>query len=106
MNLPQHDPSDELLALRLRQGDRTAFTLLYDRYARLVYTLALHTLGSTDAEEIVQDIFLKLWNKADQFDAERGSFGGWFIALSPHRVICKRRDRRHRKQPDAAEHIP
>src|SRR5258708_2282889 len=105
MNLPQHDPSDELLALRLRQGDRTAFTLLYDRYARLVYALDLHALGNTDAEEIVQDIVLKLWNKADQFDAERGSFGGWFMTLARHRVIDKLRDRTHQEQAVAAEHI-
>jgi RNA polymerase sigma-70 factor, ECF subfamily len=105
MTLPPTDPSDELLALRVRQRDRIAFTMIYDRYAPLVYSLAVHMLGSTDAEEIVQDIFLKLWNKADQFDLERGSFGGWFMTLARHRVLDKLRERSHQERTVAAEEI-
>src|SRR5262249_42725139 len=93
MNGVPDEPSDELLVLRIGQQDRAAFTLIYERYARLVYALAVHMLGSAEAEEIVQDIFLRLWNKADQFDAQRGSFGGWFMTVARHRILNRLRER-------------
>ncbi len=86
-----HDPGDEELARRVGQHDKVAFTELYDRYARSVYALAVHVLGSTEAEEAVQEIFLRFWNKADQFDAARGSFGAWFMTTARHRILDKLR---------------
>ena len=86
-----HDPDDEELARRVSIHDRAAFTELYDRYSRSVYALAVHMLGSTEAEEAVQEIFLRLWNKADQFDPARGSFGAWFMSSARHRILDKLR---------------
>src|SRR6266851_9104498 len=78
---------DELLVARVRERDIAAFTQHYDRYGRTVYTLAVRMLGSSDAEEIVQDVFLQLWNKADQFDPTRGSFLSWFMTIARHRTL-------------------
>lgn len=100
----QLDPSDEALVERVRQQDVTAFSLLYDRYARPVYVLAAGSLGQAEAEEIVQEVFLRLWHKADQFRAERGLFGAWFMTIARHHVWDVLR-RLHREPSLAAEVI-
>jgi RNA polymerase sigma-70 factor (ECF subfamily) len=97
------NPSDELLAARVVLRDVEAFTELYDRYARPVYAMTAHMLGSTDAEEIVQDVFLRLWNNVDQFDARRGSFKSWFMTIARHRVLDELRSRSQQQRFIAAE---
>jgi RNA polymerase sigma-70 factor, ECF subfamily len=87
-----HD-TDEALAARLCRRDAAALALLYDRYAAPVYALARHTLGPADAEEVVQEVFLSLWNRAGQYDPRRGAFGAWFMALARHRVLDELRRR-------------
>lgn len=74
--------SDEILVDQVKQQDVAAFTLLYDRYAPTVYALAAHLLSPTDAEEVVQEIFLRLWQKAHQFDAQTGLFKSWFMTIA------------------------
>jgi len=54
----QLEPSDEALVERVRRKDVTAFSLLYDRYARPIYILAVTALDQAEAEEIVQEVFL------------------------------------------------
>ena len=98
------DPSDEALVERVRRQDVTAFGLLYDRYARLVYVLAVTALDRAEAEEIVQEVFLRLWRKADQFQPERGPFGAWFMTIARHRVWDVLR-RLHREPSLSAEVI-
>src|SRR5215207_7501878 len=55
------DVTDEGLAARVVRRDPAAFALLYDRYARPVYAMAAHLLGVAEADEVVQDVFLTLW---------------------------------------------
>jgi len=80
------DESDEALIERVKAQDVTAFTLLYDRYAPAIYALAAHLLNPTDAEEVVQEVFLRLWNKADRFDAQSGSFKAWFMTVARNHI--------------------
>lgn len=93
----QPEPSDEWLAARVVQRDVTAFALLYDRFARPIYTMAVHMLGKAEAEEMVQEVFLRLWHRADQFDAARGSFKSWFMSVARHRILdeLRRRGQQH-----------
>ena len=96
---PQSEPSDETLVARVVQRDVTAFAALYDRYAQPVYGLATHMLGRTaDAEEIAQEVFMRLWNRADQFDAGRGAFKSWFMAIARYRILDELRHRNRREQ--------
>lgn len=97
--------SDEALAQQVGQGDKAAFSTLYDRYAQPVYSLVVHMLGSPDAEEIVQDIFLRLWHKADQFDPARGSFVAWFMTMARHRILDKLRERTQQQRATIADDI-
>lgn len=87
--------SDEALAAQVAQRDVEAFGLLYDRYARSVYVLAAHLLGQGEAEDLVQEVFLRLWGNAGAFDPTRGAFKSWFMAVARYRVLnhLRRRSR-------------
>ena len=90
---------DEELIGRLAKGDITALEALYSRYARPVFSLALRILGDTsDAEEVAQDVFERVWRHAPSFDAERGRFGTWLMSMTHHVAIDKVRKRQRRPQ--------
>jgi len=80
--------SDTALAAGLVAGNQDALANLYDRYGRLAYSVAFRILGDPGrAEDVVQDVFLKLWNQAAQFDAGRGSLRTWLITAVRNRSI-------------------
>jgi RNA polymerase sigma-70 factor (ECF subfamily) len=87
------EPTDEALVARVVAGDAAAFSLLYDRYDRPVYAMAAHLLGAVEAEDVVQEAFLRLWRNAGQFDTARGSFAPWFMAIARHEVLARLRRR-------------
>ena len=63
--------------------DRAAAGTLYERYAARVYGLGLYLFHNrTDAEDLVQDTFLKMWRRGSAFDPERGSLDGWVMLLA------------------------
>jgi RNA polymerase sigma-70 factor (ECF subfamily) len=68
---------------------------LYDRYSKLVYSVALRILQDTGAaEDLLQDVFLQLWRKPDAFDSSRGSLAAWLAVIARHRSIDRLRQRR------------
>jgi RNA polymerase sigma-70 factor, ECF subfamily len=91
------EPSDEALVTRVANGDLTAFSALYDRYDRPVYAMAAHLLTAGEADDVVQEVFLRLWRSAAQFDEGRGRFAPWFLAIARHEVLARLR-RRTREQ--------
>lgn len=103
--LRQPEPSDEILISQVVRRDVTAFSAIYERYARPIYTMASHMLGATEAEEIVQEVFLRLWNRADQFEPKRGRFKSWFMAIARHRIVDALRLRHQQQRLIAAEDI-
>jgi RNA polymerase sigma-70 factor (ECF subfamily) len=96
--LSESPPSDEALLEHVKARDVHAFSLLFERYARPVYALAAHLLGPTDAEEIVQEVFWRVWHRAYQFDSTRGSARVWIMAVTRHLVLdhLKHRSREQR----------
>ena len=90
------DAADEMrLVARIRAGDQTAMSELYDRYSNVVYGVALRVLqDAAAAEDVLQDIFLQLWRKPDAFDSSRGSLGAWLAVIARHRAIDRVRQRR------------
>jgi len=91
---------------RLTARDPTALESLYDRYSRMVYSLALRIAGQPAvAEEIVQDVFLKLWHSADRYQAERGPLGPWLCTLARNRALDHLRLKREkqRRREDSIE---
>jgi RNA polymerase sigma-70 factor (ECF subfamily) len=76
------------LARRLRQRDADAMRELYDRYGRLVYSLILRIVrNSAAAEDLVQETFLRIWNRMQAFDQERGALGPWVLTVARNRAI-------------------
>lgn len=95
------DPEAELIA-RLQGGDEAALALLYARLGRPVFALAQRMLGSReDAEEVVQDAFVKLYQHASRFDAERGSARAFLYGIARNEALMRLRARRAR--PHRAE---
>ena len=99
------EPSDEALVARVAGGDIVAFASLYDRYATRVYAWAAHLLGPSEADDVLQEVFLRLWNKAATFDAARGRFAAWFGAIARHEILARARRVTREKRIVAAEEI-
>jgi RNA polymerase sigma-70 factor (ECF subfamily) len=79
-----HDASDELLAAMMVRGDVAAFTEIYDRYVQRLRGWAVHTLGPAEADDALQEVFHRVWQKAAQFEPSRGRFGSWLMAIARH----------------------
>ena len=79
---------DVELIERLQRRDPQALAELYDRYGRLVYSLILRVVRDRGiAEDLVQETFLRVWNRAQGLDAQRGSMGPWLLAVARNRAI-------------------
>jgi RNA polymerase sigma-70 factor, ECF subfamily len=88
---------DEQLIAKIAKGDRAAFGTLYDRFSTPLYSLALKMLANeAEAQDILQEVFLSIWNKAPGFRADRGSAFSWTVALLRNRAIDRIRSRRRR----------
>ncbi len=75
-------------------GDESAFATLYDRYSPMLFGMLMRILqDSQAAEEVLQDIFLQLWRKPEQFDSSRGSLPAWLTVIGRNRAISKLRGR-------------
>ena len=88
---------DATLLQRVTQGDREAFMELYQRYANLVYSMALRVVRDQQmAEEVAQDVFLKIWQKGALYDPARGRFSSWLLSVTRFTAIDRLRYEKRR----------
>jgi RNA polymerase sigma-70 factor (ECF subfamily) len=88
---------DAALLRRIRERDEEALSELYDQHATFVYSLARSIVRDDgDAEDIVQEVFFRLWERADAFDPARGSPGAWITTLTRRLAIDRTRSRSYR----------
>ncbi|HEX3878043.1 MAG TPA: sigma-70 family RNA polymerase sigma factor [Bryobacteraceae bacterium] len=80
--------ADAEIVERLQRRDPQALAELYDRYGRLAYSLIVRVVrDGALAEDLVQETFLRVWNRAQGFDAQRGALGPWLLAVARNRAI-------------------
>ena len=100
---------DAMLVHQLLQRDVDAFEQLYDRHSRFVYALVLRIVQqASTAEEVVQDVFLQLWRNASRYDARRGPFVPWLMAVARNRALdhLRLKSERQRRREDQTEELP
>jgi RNA polymerase sigma-70 factor (ECF subfamily) len=97
VNSPPPSPQEDAALLALVQrGDEYAMAALFDRYSKVVYSVALRVLRDpASAEDVLQEVFMQIWRNPDSFVATRGSLGGWLAVVSRNRSI----DALRRKRP-------
>ena len=89
--------SGENLVRRAATGDTDAFAALFDRHSPGALGLLLKMLGSrSEAEEVLQEVFLQVWRRAGDYDPERASVRGWVLLLARSRALDRIRSRRSR----------
>jgi RNA polymerase sigma-70 factor (ECF subfamily) len=80
--------NDSELARRLQRRETQAMADLYDRFGRLTYSLIYSVVRDTGvAEDLVQETFLRVWNRVAGFDPDRGALGPWLLAIARYRAI-------------------
>jgi RNA polymerase sigma-70 factor, ECF subfamily len=91
-NSPANSLADEVLLTRLQAGEQEALGSLFQRYARVVRSVAARILrDAAEAEDLVQDLFLFIQRKCAIFDGSKGSARSWIIQMAYHRAIERRR---------------
>lgn len=86
---------DAQVLAQLQRGEEAAMAILFDRYSRVVYSVALRVLRDTAAaEDVLQEIFMQMWRHPERFVATRGSMGGWLAVVTRNRAIDALRRRR------------
>ena len=87
-----HDPTDEALMARVCDGDREALASLFRRYARIVRGVAYRVLRDvSEADDLLQDIFLSVRRFCETFDSSKGSARFWILQMTYRRAISRRR---------------
>lgn len=104
----EHQDEDRALLTRVAQGDQAALAALYDRYGASTFGLALKICNSRAlAEDVVQEAFLSIWQRAGRFDPERGSASAYlFAAVHNKAVDAVRHEESLRRREEGAGDLP
>lgn len=96
-----HGDSDDEIKLmrRIKQRDADALEELYDLYKRLLFGMVISIVKKREeAEDVLQEIFVKIWNKADSFNEERGNVYSWIVTLARNKAIDRIRSKGYKTQ--------
>ncbi|MDQ2712530.1 MAG: sigma-70 family RNA polymerase sigma factor [Acidobacteriota bacterium] len=86
--MPSKDATDAELVAKLHARDADAIAVAYDRYGQLAYSLFVRvTRDQSAAEDLVQELFLRVWNKARDFDPNKGTLGVWILSIARNMAI-------------------
>ena len=87
------------LIQRVAKQDREAFSQLYDQSAALVFSIAMRMLKvRSDAEDLLQEVFVQVWRQAENYSEDRGSPEAWMINIARSRAIDRIRSIRRRER--------
>jgi RNA polymerase sigma factor (sigma-70 family) len=80
--------ADSAIAAAFQNRAPDALSLVYQRYAPLVYTVAVRSLGSpSDAEDVAQQVFVAAWRRQNSFDSGRGGLSSWLVGITRKKVV-------------------
>ncbi|MEX2478346.1 MAG: sigma-70 family RNA polymerase sigma factor [Gracilimonas sp.] len=97
--LTKDEERDRALIARIKARDASALSELYDNYNRLLFGLILSILKKREeAEDTLQEVFTKIWEKAEQFDLERGTVYTWIVSLTRNKSIDRLRSKVYKEQ--------
>ena len=81
-------PEEASLIRRLRERDADALAEMYDRYSRIVFSVVLRIVRDRAvAEDVVQECFLRVWNRISSFDSEKGALGPWILTVARNQAL-------------------
>jgi RNA polymerase sigma-70 factor (ECF subfamily) len=93
-------PDDAALVVAIAAGDSNALETLYDRYATIVFRMAIRVLKNREqAEEVVQEVFWRVWRRSASFESERGRVAQWLFGITHNLCIDELRRMRSRPNP-------
>ena len=100
--MPYDELPDEQLVTLITQGDKDALGALYDRHGKAVFGFVYYLLQEPGrAQDVVQEVFLRVWLKASGYHPERGKFQTWLMSIAHHRAVDEMR--RNRRQQNTLE---
>jgi RNA polymerase sigma-70 factor (ECF subfamily) len=93
---------DASLVSRIAQGDQSALSVLYDRYARILYSTVMKSLSSNEeSEEVVLDVFSQVWRIAGRYDPQKARVDTWLFMMTRSRMLdCLRKRQRNAPSND------
>ena len=102
---PVATPSDDASVLRrIADGDESALATLYDRWSQPVYSLVALLLKDADgAEDVVEETFWQVWQRASSYDASRGTVRTWILTIGRSRALDRMRSRKRNREDGAAD---
>lgn len=85
------------LILELQNGNQRAFERIYELYSESIYGIIYSIVNDKDiAEEILQDVFLKIWDNASSYNSDKGRFFTWILNIARNASIDQLRSKRHK----------
>jgi len=100
---PVTSDTDEVLLQKLRMQDQPAMTALFHRYGAMVYSVALRVLKDpAGAEDVMQEVFIQVWQNPQAFVPRRGSLGAWLLVVTRNRAVDVLR---RRKPSDSVDEV-
>lgn len=97
--LTKDEERDRELMARIKARDASALSELYDHYNRLLFGLILSILKKREeAEDILQEVFTKIWENAEKFDLEKGTVYTWIVTMARNKSIDRLRSKVYKEQ--------
>jgi len=96
-----HGNSDDEIELmkRIQARDEQALEKLYDLYNRLLFGMVISIVKKREeAEDVLQEIFVKIWNKAESFNPDRGNVYSWIVTVARNKAIDRIRSKGYKTQ--------